>query len=116
MRLRAAARAKIMRWVKPKIRSGHEPPQIVREQWASGNKNELAEMLVNANFNKDMLSLRTNMCIIFHQTMFDFILQNQELFINELRTVVSRKAKVKLIINEGWHTEAEMLSDLKWTQ
>lgn len=54
-RLRAAARAKLMRWVKPKTkRSDRESPDIVKSQWNTGNKNDLADLLVKANFNQDI--------------------------------------------------------------
>ena len=44
-----------MRWVKPKTkRSDRESPDIVKSQWNTGNKNDLADLLVKANFNQDI--------------------------------------------------------------
>lgn len=63
-RLRAAARAQLMRWLKPKTKRSHR----------------------------------------------------EDKFVNELTVVVSRKQKVKMLINEGWHTEEEMRTELHWNK
>ena len=50
---------------------------------------------------------------------FDFFLMScmwQDKFVNELTVVVSRKQKVKMLINEGWHTEEEMRTELHWSK
>lgn len=39
----------------------------------------------------------------------------QDRFVNELKTVVARKQKMKLLINEGWYSEGEMRDDLGWS-
>ncbi|CAL1173274.1 unnamed protein product [Cladocopium goreaui] len=91
-RLRAAARAQLMRWLKPKTKRSHrEAPEVVKTQWNTGNKNDIADMLAKCNFDKDK-------------------------FVNELTVVVSRKQKVKMLINEGWHTEEEMRTELHWNK
>ena len=54
-RLRAAARAQLMRWLKPKTKRSHkEVPEIVKQQWDTGNKNDVADILVKCNFDKDL--------------------------------------------------------------
>ena len=54
-RLRAAARAQLMRWLKPKTKRSHrEAPEVVKTQWNTGNKNDIADMLAKCNFDKDL--------------------------------------------------------------
>lgn len=56
VKLRNAARARLLRWVKPKSkRSDREAPELVKQQWATGNKNELADLLAMHNFDQDTL-------------------------------------------------------------
>ena len=45
-----------------------------------------------------------------------FFVAMQDKFINELKVVVAKKQKVKMIIDEGWYSELEMKSDLGWQQ
>lgn len=40
----------------------------------------------------------------------------QEVFLNEMLVLVRKKAKVEIIVDEGWHSASEMKQDLRWTQ
>ena len=54
MQLRLAAKAKLMRWVKAKSkRKDREAPQIVKDEWAKGNKNAVADLMCKVNFDED---------------------------------------------------------------
>ena len=53
-KLRAAAKMRISRMVKPKTkRTDLNVDDWVKKEWATGNKNMLADLLSKANFNKD---------------------------------------------------------------
>ena len=54
VRLRSAAKARLIRWVKPKsTRLDRNAPDIVKTQWATGNKNALADLFSKLNFCED---------------------------------------------------------------
>jgi hypothetical protein len=54
MDLRRAAKARLSRWVKPKSKRVElNAPEFVREQWATGNKNVIADVFSKVNFNQD---------------------------------------------------------------
>ena len=54
LKLRLAAKARIMRMVKPKSkRCELEVPEWVKTEWSKGNKNQIADLLCEANFDKD---------------------------------------------------------------
>ena len=61
MRLRAAAKARLIRWVKPKAkRKDREAPEFVKQQWATGCKNAVADLFSKVNFNPEIcLHIRT---------------------------------------------------------
>lgn len=40
----------------------------------------------------------------------------EELFTNQLKILVSKKQLVELTVDEGWFSEHEMVSELKWTR
>lgn len=54
-KLRNAAKARIIRWVKPKSRRRDlEAPQFLKDEWLnSGNKNMLADLFSKLNFQQD---------------------------------------------------------------
>lgn len=54
-RLRLQAKARIIRMVKPKTkRKDLEAPQYVIDEWKTGNKNAIADLLKEANFCQDI--------------------------------------------------------------
>ena len=58
VKLRAAAKMRISRMVKPKSkRTDLNVDDWVRKEWSTGNKNMLADLLTKANFNKDRARL-----------------------------------------------------------
>ncbi|CAE7939449.1 unnamed protein product [Symbiodinium necroappetens] len=92
--LHEAAKARISRMTKTKKkRTDLNVPQFVIDRWNSGTsaKEEMADLLLQVNNDKDK-------------------------FITELELIVRRIKKFVLHINEGWYSEAEMKSELKWSQ
>ena len=54
MKLRNAAKARIIRWVKPKSkRKELEAPDFVKEQWAKGQRNAMGDLFAQVNFNQE---------------------------------------------------------------
>lgn len=54
-RLRLQAKARIIRMVKPKTkRKDLEAPQYVVDEWRTGNKNAIADLLKESNFCQDI--------------------------------------------------------------
>ena len=54
-KLRNAAKARIIRWVKPKSRRKDlEAPDFVKDQWANGNKNAMGDLFAKVNFQQEM--------------------------------------------------------------
>ena len=52
-KLRLASKARLARWMKPKgCRKDLVAPEWIRKEWDSSDRNALAEMFVNANFDK----------------------------------------------------------------
>jgi hypothetical protein len=52
--LRNAAKARLMRWVRPKTkRVDREAPDVVKGEWSKGNRNALADLFSQANFQED---------------------------------------------------------------
>lgn len=91
-RLRLQAKARIIRMVKPKTkRKDLEAPQYVIDEWKTGNKNAIADLLKEANF-----------C--------------QEKFFNTLQIMIRKKQSVELLVDEGWFCEAELRDDHGWSQ
>lgn len=39
----------------------------------------------------------------------------EDKFISQVELVVTKKMKLKLLRNEGWHSEADLKTDLRWT-
>ena len=62
-KLRCAAKARLIRWVKPKSkRLDRVAPEIVQQEWAKGNKASLADLFCRVNFNEDRFYLFTEFC------------------------------------------------------
>jgi len=90
VKLRNAAKAKIIRWVKPKSkRMDRNAPEMLKNEWLKGNRNAIADLLCKNNF-------------------------QEESFLNELRILVSKKQLVELTVSEGWYSESEMKDELHW--
>ena len=54
VKLRNAARGRLMRMIKDKsVRKSLDAPEWLKQEWHSGDKNAIAELLVRSNFNKD---------------------------------------------------------------
>ena len=54
VKLRNAAKSRLNRWVKPKTRRSElNAPKWLIDQWATGCKNEIADLLSHVNFKKD---------------------------------------------------------------
>ncbi|CAE7942344.1 unnamed protein product [Symbiodinium necroappetens] len=64
-------------------------PAFVREQWESGNRSSMAQLLQQVNFNKDE-------------------------FVASLEVQIKKKNKVLVEVEEGWYSKEEMLNDLNW--
>ena len=63
-KLRSAAKARIIRWVKPhKRRQELNAPEWLKKEWASGDKNNIADLLSHMNFNKDLLHSINVRCV-----------------------------------------------------
>ena len=53
-RLRLAAKARIIRWVKPKTkRFDRAAPQFLVDEWSKGNKGAIADLYSRSNFDQD---------------------------------------------------------------
>ncbi|CAE7277929.1 unnamed protein product [Symbiodinium sp. CCMP2592] len=67
-------------------------PQFVIDKWNSGTnaKDEMAELLLHLNNNKDK-------------------------FIEELELIIKKIKKFTLHVDEGWYSELEMKTELKWS-
>ncbi|CAJ1365158.1 unnamed protein product [Effrenium voratum] len=91
-KLRMAAKARMMRWVKPKSkRKDREAPEWLKKEWAEGSKNNIADLFSHVNF-------------------------DQAEFLNRLKVSVLKKQLVELTIDEGWYSESEMRGDLGWSR
>ena len=64
-RLRRAAKARIIRWVKPKTRRlDRAAPQFLVEEWSKGNKGAIADLFSRVNFDQD--SGENSACLSSH--------------------------------------------------
>ena len=63
-KLRRAAKAKIMRWVRPhQKRVKLDAPEMLKSEWQNGDRDKLADLYCEVNFDQD------TMCIC----MFDLV-------------------------------------------
>ncbi|CAE7513282.1 unnamed protein product [Symbiodinium sp. CCMP2456] len=76
-----------------KKRTDLNVPKFVIDRWNSGTsaKDEMADLLLQVNNDK-------------------------EKFVTELELIIRKLKKFVLHINEGWYSESEMKSELKWSQ
>ena len=111
-KLRAASRAKLMRWCKPKSKRVSEvAPDHVRKEWETGNKNALADLYVRENFDKDW------QCLFFHTWHDSWPAPSwQEKFAEKLELVISSRMKIKVTLDEGWYSEQELKEDIGWKE
>ncbi|CAE7229812.1 unnamed protein product [Symbiodinium sp. CCMP2592] len=90
-RLVLAARGRIGRTMRPKTkRTDLVPPAYVQQHFKEGHKKQLAQMLVDCNFDKAR-------------------------FFNLVEKTVLKRDEQVLEREEGWYSEAEMKADLKWS-
>ncbi|CAE7355961.1 unnamed protein product [Symbiodinium sp. CCMP2592] len=90
--LKNAAKQRIRRMVKPKAkRSDLVVPAWVAEQWNKGTsqKEAMAALLQEVNWDKTS-------------------------FLNELEKVVKRTREIEIVKDQGWYSQSEMKTDLKW--
>lgn len=66
MKLRLAAKARLIRMVKPHSkRKTLEAPEWVKKEWATGNKNAIADLLCESNFNQDSQQAEAHGCLYY---------------------------------------------------
>ena len=123
VKLHNAARMRLVRMVKPKAsRKNLEVPDWVKQEWATGNKGQLAHLLCQCNFDKAPTKkwcslkypLMLTVCTFSYLSPLLDMHMFQDAFLNQLEIVVKKKKSIKLIIDEGWYSEKEMSDDLKW--
>ncbi|CAE7191258.1 unnamed protein product [Symbiodinium pilosum] len=68
-----------------------EVPDFVRDEWANGNRSAMAKILQDVNWNK-------------------------EKFVAQVEVTIKSKHLVKLVVEEGWYSREEMITDLKWSE
>lgn len=121
-KLRMAAKARMMRWVKPKSkRKDREAPEWLKKEWAEGSKNNIADLFSHVNFDQESVVLVS----VLHPavpirakntgfTLLSLCVCVQAEFLNRLKVSVLKKQLVELTIDEGWYSESEMRGDLGW--
>ncbi|CAE7655420.1 unnamed protein product [Symbiodinium sp. CCMP2592] len=90
--LKNAAKQRIRRMVRPKTkRSDLMVPAWVADQWHKGTsqKEAMAALLQEVNWDKTS-------------------------FLNELEKVVKRTREIEIVKDQGWYSQSEMKTDLKW--
>ena len=112
-----------MRLVKVKgTKKSLNVPQWVRDEWATGSKDELADLFARENFNKDSL---INVWFILSHCFKSQMASNvpkpasiffhlQDAFINNFQIMVTKRQSFKLTVDEGWYSESEMRDELSW--
>ena len=138
--LRRASKARIDRMRQPKSRRKDlVAPAYVVEEWKNGDKNALASVLEQVNWDKDRHLSQGHVGLHDHQhstsiyifqniwwdtnpgfytfwQTLDFIGQTfQDAFFSEVLTIVKRKKTYQLVIDEGWYSESE-LEELGWSK
>ena len=66
-------------------------PNWLKKEWASARKDDIADVLRQCNFDKDE-------------------------FLATMKTIVTKRQTTKLKKEQGWYSEEEMRSDLKWKE
>lgn len=66
VKLRLAAKARLMRMVKPHTkRKTLEAPEWVKKEWETGNKNKIADLLCECNFDQDSQRAKAHGCLYY---------------------------------------------------
>ena len=102
------------------------PPDYVRDEWKRGDKNAIAQLFEQVNFDKDW-SVHTSASWHF-QTFLrghnNFQLRyssvaltsfGQDKFFSELLIIIKRKKTYQLVIDEGWYSASD-LAELGWSK
>lgn len=94
-------------------------PEWVQKEWRTGDKNALADLFVQTNFQKEPYPFHfiatSLMLSVFYLASLFFML-GQEDFLNRLQTIVRKRQSIKLTIDEGFYSESEMKEELGWGQ
>ena len=94
-------------------------PEWVQKEWRTGDKNALADLFVQTNFQKEHYPFHviatSLMLSVFYLASLFFML-GQEDFLNRLQTIVRKRQSIKLTIDEGFYSESEMKEELGWGQ
>jgi hypothetical protein len=93
------------------------PPEFALNHWQN-NKKQMTVLLRDCNF--DRVSRRdmyicTKLCRRIY-THPSHTKPNKEMFFNRLEKIVVHKEKQTLLVDQGWYSEEEMKSVLKWSQ
>lgn len=121
MKLRLAAKSRLNRMMKTKTkRRGMNVPDWRKQEWETGNRNMIAQLLCDSNFNKDIvefLNESTTFLIAKNNSILCFkeVLCMQEVFMNSWQTIVKKKKKIALKVEEGWYSEAELRDEVGWS-
>ena len=114
-KLREAAKQRLRRMCAVHARRKElEVPQWVRDAWKSKPQAESAQLLMDANWDKD--PCRTNFRLwptLFNTHVFLYV---QDAFIAKLEVIVRKKSSYTVWLDEEWLSEKEMKDDLKWSQ
>lgn len=115
-RLLLAARARIARMMKPKVkRTDLVPPKYVRDHFESGHKKQLAQMLVDCNFDK--VPRCTKKPVLYTVVPYAvFPRHTKAIFFNKVEKIVLKRDEQVVEKEQGWYSEAEMKNDLSWSQ
>ena len=109
-KLREAAKARLRRMMAVHAKkTALNVPEWVREQWKSKDQNTMAQILMDANWDKDWFSE------YLYNSNFLADPRLQEAFITQLEIVVKKKNMQTIWVDEQWCSEKEMKDDLKWT-
>lgn len=123
-KLRKASKARLMRLVKVKdTRKSMNCPQWLRDEWEKGNKDQMAQLFVAENFNKDILrfaftEVRLYVFLFSPRSLFNQTLHRarlQESFMSKMQTIVSKRSSMKVVQDCAWYSEQEMKDELKWS-
>lgn len=125
-RLREAAKQRLRRLCAAKRkRKDLEVPEWVRDEFAARNKNDLADLLMDCNWDKARSNhvqrlFYSTFCMYSHDLkfvshIFPSIPMLQNAFLLQLEIVVKKKASVKVTRDWQWVSEKEMRDDLGWS-
>jgi len=126
--LRNAAKARIRRMISTKKkRTDLSVPSWIGDEWNKGTKEreQMALCLQEVNWNKvgfehsfylHLQGLQQSLGLQPLEAM-DINLSNpQDKFVDEMQRIITSRKRVSIKKDQGWYSEAEMKSDLKWSQ